>query len=244
MIQRALALGVTALAGAVMGGCGGSTPSPAANAPPPPAHSATASVPLTVASSSTTTPPPPKPKAKPKPNPGSLPQTGRLPSAETAAFHSEMAALWRGVARDSVAAALPAFFPEAAYTQLKQIGDASGDYTDRLLVDYRIDLAAAHSLLGADPGGARLVEVDVPASYAHWVSPGVCYNGVGYYEVPNARVVYRQSGGLHSFGIASMISWRGVWYVVHLGAVLRSAAIGVVDDPSAGIGESLPSSTC
>jgi hypothetical protein len=88
------------------------------------------------------------------------------------------------------------------------------------------------------------VTVDVPASYAHWVSPGACYNRVGYYEVPNARVVYRQNGQVHSFGIASMISWRGVWYVVHLGAVLRSAAQGVVDDPSGGAGVSVPSSTC
>ena len=88
------------------------------------------------------------------------------------------------------------------------------------------------------------VRVNVPAGYAHWVSPDACYNRVGYYEVPNARVVYRQNGQLHSFGIASMISWRGVWYVVHLGAVLRPAAEGIVDDPSSGAGVSAPSSTC
>jgi hypothetical protein len=32
--------------------------------------------------------------------------------------------------------------------------------------------------------------------------------------------------------------------VVHLGAVLHPGAAGVVDDPSAGVGESAPSSTC
>ena len=155
-----------------------------------------------------------------------------------------MAALWQGVLSGSAAAALPAFFPEGAYTQLKQIADASGDYTSRLLVDYRLDLGAAHALLGADPAGARLVEVQVPGSYAHWVNPGACYNGVGYYEVPNSRVVYREHGAVSSFGIASMISWRGVWYVVHLGAILRSGGTGEVDDPSSGTGESAPSSTC
>jgi len=41
-----------------------------------------------------------------------------------------------------------------------------------------------------------------------------------------------------------MISWRGQWYVVHLGAVLRRAAIGVVDAPAAGTGVPAPSSTC
>jgi hypothetical protein len=153
-----------------------------------------------------------------------------------------MAALWHGIRINSVRPALPAFFPERAYAQLKQIGDPEGDWSGRLVADYGLDIGAAHALLGSEPAGARLVEVMVPESYAHWVDPGACYNGVGYYEVPNARVVYRQHGELRSFGIASMISWRGVWYVVHLGAILGPS--GLVDDPSAGAGESAPSSTC
>jgi hypothetical protein len=185
-----------------------------------------------------------KPKPKPRPNPGSLPQTNQLPTAGTAQFHGEMAALWSGVTRDSLGAALPAFFPEGAYVQVKAIGDPRGDYTARLLGDYRLDLEAAHALLGTAPQSAQLLRVEVPQSYAHWVGPGACYNRVGYYEVPNSRVVYRQQGQVRSFGIASMISWRGVWYVVHLGAVVRAGEGGVVDDPSAGPGESIPSSTC
>jgi hypothetical protein len=76
------------------------------------------------------------------------------------------------------------------------------------------------------------------------VAPGTCYNRIGYYEVPNSRVLYRQGGVVRSFGIASMISWRGVWYVVHLGAVVRSGVSGTVDDPATGPGVSAPSSTC
>ncbi len=155
-----------------------------------------------------------------------------------------MQALWRGVQRDSVAAALPAFFPEPAYVQLKGIANPQGDWQGRLVADYGLDIAAAHALLGADAAATRLVDVQVPASYAHWVSPGVCDNTAGYYEVPNARVVYRGPAGVQSFGIASMISWRGVWYVVHLGAVLRATAAGVVNDPSPGTGVSAYSSTC
>jgi hypothetical protein len=153
-----------------------------------------------------------------------------------------MAALWRAVVTNSVKAGLPAFFPEGAYVQLKAIGDPRGDWLGRLVGDYALDIAAAHGLLGANPGSARFVRVDVPD--AHWVPPNVCYNSVGYYEVPNARVVYTQDGVERSFGIASMISWRGVWYVVHLGAILRSGAGGEVDDPSVGPGSSVPSSTC
>jgi hypothetical protein len=173
-----------------------------------------------------------------------LPQTSRLPSADTAAFHREMAHLWHGIHDESFKSAMPAFFPEGAYAQLKAIGDPRIDYTGRLVYDYELDIGAAHALLGVHAASAELVGVNVPESYAHWVPTGVCENSVGYYEVPNARVVYREDGQVRSFGIASMISWRGVWYVIHLGAILRSAIAGEVDDPQAGPGQSAYSGTC
>jgi hypothetical protein len=244
MSPRPVVLGALALAALVLGGCGGSSSSASASRPARSVTAPTTATTATVPRMTSTATVSALPRPAPKPNPGSLPQTDQRPSADTPAFHSEMNALWDGVQRNSTSAALPAFFPERAYLQLKQLADAGGDYTGRLLVDYGLDLGAAHALLGGDPGSAQLVGVQVPESYAHWVDPGVCYNAVGYYEVPNARVVYRQSGQVHSFGIASMISWRGVWYVVHLGAILRSGAGGVVDDPSAGVGASAPSSTC
>jgi hypothetical protein len=182
--------------------------------------------------------------APPQPSPGSLPQTSQLPSASTAGFQGQMAALWQGIRSGSVSAAMPAFFPEGAYAQVKAIADARADYNNRLVHEFAQDIAAAHALLGAGASTAQLVGVQVPSSYPHWVSPGACYNGVGYYEVPNTRLVYRDGGQTSSFGIASMISWRGVWYVVHLGAVTRSSDAGVVDDPSSGTGSSAPSSTC
>jgi hypothetical protein len=195
------------------------------------------------ASRSVATPPPHR-RHRRAPPPGTLPQTSAVPSASTHAFHAEMAALWRGIRTDSVRPALRAFFPEAAYVQLKQIGDPQGDWRDRLVADYQLDIGAAHQLLGSDAAQAQLVAVQVPAAYAHWVPPGVCDNADGYYEMPNARVLYRTPAGISSLGIASMISWRGVWYVVHLGAVVRSTAGGVVDDPSSGAGVSVYSSTC
>jgi hypothetical protein len=156
-----------------------------------------------------------------------------------------MAALWQGVVTGSMTPALPSLFPRTAYVQLKTgIGDPSADWQNRLVRDFGLDLAAAHALLGSDPAQATLVTVSVPASYGHWISPGVCDNGVGYFEVPNARVVYTVGGQTRSFGIASMISWRGQWYVVHLGAILRSSAGGEVDAPASGPGTSAPSGTC
>jgi hypothetical protein len=153
-----------------------------------------------------------------------------------------MRALWRAVVGDSVSAGLPAFFPVDAYVQVKAIADPRADFAARLVGEFRLDLDAAHRLLGADPGGARFLRVIVPA--AHWVPPGACFNRIGYYEVPNSRLVYRQRGVVRSFGIASMISWRGVWFVVHLGAVVRSVDAGVVDAAAIGPGVPVPSSTC
>ncbi|HEY4997019.1 MAG TPA: hypothetical protein VII03_03420 [Solirubrobacteraceae bacterium] len=175
---------------------------------------------------------------------GSLPQTHMRPPAHGAALAARMADLWAGVQRGSLSAAVPAFFPRRAYVQLKAIPSAGGDWQGRLLHDFGLDIRAAHALLGGHAREARLVSVQVPESYAHWVPPGVCLNGVGYYEVPNTRIVYRAGGRIRSLGIASMISWRGAWYVVHLGAILRSSDTGTVDEPSSGRGVSRYSGTC
>jgi hypothetical protein len=155
-----------------------------------------------------------------------------------------MGDLWDGIVRDSPSTALPAFFPKSAYVQLKAIYGAASDWENRLVGEYRLDIAAAHALLGRQARQARLVTVRAVAGYGHWIEPGVCDNSIGYYEMPNARVVYREGATIRSFGIASMISWRGVWYVVHLGAILRPAESGLVDRPEPGAGTSEYSGTC
>jgi hypothetical protein len=175
---------------------------------------------------------------------GSLPQTGDFPTTNTPQFTAQMDALWNGIVSNSVATAMPAFFPEGAYLQLKTIGGAQSDFEDRLVGDYGLDIGAAHALLGADAAQAQFLGVSVPASFGHWVPPGVCYNDGGYFEVPNSRVLYQEDGQTRSFGIASMISWRGQWYVVHLGAVIPSGSQGEVDDAEIGPGSSAASSTC
>jgi hypothetical protein len=155
-----------------------------------------------------------------------------------------MAALWQGVVSGSPAVARAAFFPESAYLQLKTIAGPESDYSNRLLADFAADLDAAHALLGQDAGTASFVSVNVPEQYGHWVPPRVCDNSVGYYEVANSRVVYQVDGQVRSFGIASLISWRGEWYIVHLGAILRPTSQGTVEDPETGPGSSSDSTTC
>jgi len=175
------------------------------------------------------------------PGAGSLPQTSRFPSTTTAPFQNAIHDLWLAVVTGNAGLAGPAFFPETAYAQVKAIASPQSDWQGRLWYDFKLDVAAAHALVGRD---ARFVRVIVPAQDAAWVSPGVCANKIGYWHVPGARVVYQRGGETRSFGIASLISWRGEWYVVHFGAVLRNGAYGVVDDPETGPGTPGPPGGC
>jgi len=175
------------------------------------------------------------------PGAGAQPQTRAFPSTNSAAFHDAMQDVWLAVTTGNPRLALPAFFPRAAYQQLKAIYNAGGDWDNRLWYDFALDLGAAHRTVDPD---ARLVRVIVAGYDADWVDPGVCDNSIGYWHVSGARVVYRQHGEERSFGIASLISWRGVWYVVHFGAVLRSVVTGMVDDPEAGPGVAGPAGGC
>jgi hypothetical protein len=192
-----------------------------------------------------------RPRAKPSPSviavplpPAYLHQTMALPSARTRVFNAEMKDLWAAVVADRPAFAIDAFFPLTAYRQVKAIADPTTDWHNRLFGDFRLDVAAAHQLLGPGARKARLVKVIVAEAEASWIVPGVCFNGVGYWHVAESRVVYREHGQLRSFGIASLISWRGRWYVVHFGAVLRNATVGVVDQPLLGTGTAGPNSGC
>lgn len=184
-----------------------------------------------------TNPPRPVPRRLRAPTPpadAALPQTTAFPVASGVGFAAEMRALWQAIVTDQPPVGLPAFFPLAAYLQVKTLADPAADWRYRLVGDFALDVGAAHAVVRAVPQPS-LVGVDVPAAQASWVRPGTCANRVGYWHVADARMVYSTGAGLRSFGIASLISWRGIWYVVHLGAVVRHAAarLGRARSPAA-----------
>jgi hypothetical protein len=173
-----------------------------------------------------------------------LHQTRGRPVAAGAVFAAEMTDLWAAVASGWPRLALPSFFPLIAYEQVKAIADPAADWRSRLWGEFTLDVMAAHALLGAQARHARLVKVIVPEAEAAWIVPGVCYNGVGYWHVAGSRLVYRAGGQERSIGIASLISWRGLWYVVHFGGVTRTSAGGMVDEPAFGPGVTGPKGGC
>lgn len=173
-----------------------------------------------------------------------LHQTGKRPTVNNPVFHAEMTDLWAAVVTGRPKLALRSFFPLVAYEQVKAIADPAADWHNRLLAEFNLDVAAAHELLGRHVRHATLLRVIVPGAESSWVDPGVCYNGVGYWHVAGARLVYRVGGQERSIGIASLISWRGRWYVVHFGAVIRTTSGGVVDLPALGTGTPGPPGGC
>jgi hypothetical protein len=175
------------------------------------------------------------------PGAGALPQTRAVPRTDSAAFRNAIADLWLALITGNPRFGLSGFFPVAAYQQVKAEPYPAADWQYRLWYDFVLDVRAVHRMLGP---GARLDRVIAPSADAAWVYPGACYNKVGYWHLPGARVVYREHGQERSFGIASLISWRGVWYVVHLGAVQRTVATGIVDQPAAGSGVPGPPEGC
>jgi hypothetical protein len=238
--SRRVPLVSAAVAAVLLAGCGaGSSPSPRSSQSSPAAVSPTvSSIPPDSPASTPAGSPAPLPVA---PGAGAQPQTRAFPDTHSTVFRNAMTDLWLAVTTGRPSLGLPAFFPEAAYRQVKAIADPAADWRSRLWYDFTLDVGATHNLVGH---GARLIRVIVPDYDAAWVYPGACYNLVGYWHVPGARVVYQQRGQERSFGIASLISWRGVWYVVHFGAVVRSAVTGRVDQPSVGPGIPGPAGGC
>ena len=241
-------LAAAVIAAALLAGCGVGSSPPSSSAshanvtgtPGQPTGSRSA---LRASATATPTPRPTGPVVLPvAPGAGALPQNHVLPSTRSDAFHNAMADLWLAVTTGNPRLALPAFFPVAAYRQVKAIPYPTADWQDRLWYDFTLDVGAAHELV--DDRDARLVQVIVPTYDAAWVYPGYCYNSEGYWHVGGARVVYLEHGQERSLGIASLISWRGVWYVVHFGAVLRSVVTGIVDQPAVGPGIPGPAGGC
>lgn len=246
-LPRLAAMALAAATALAVAACTSGTPGngAAGTGGPSPTGTATKMTKTAVATKGTTATPQPtpsQPQALPvDPGAGSRPQTQKYPSTRDTALRNAMYDVWLAVTSGKASFGRDAFFPEAAYAQVKAIANPQSDWTNRLWVDFALDVGAAHRLVGPR---AKLLRVDMaPSSEAAWVPRGYCYNSVGYWHINGARLVYLKNGQERSIGIASLISWRGVWYVVHFGGVIRPE-VGLVDDPEAGPGVPGPAGGC
>ena len=156
-----------------------------------------------------------------------------------------MAVLFHDIVGDSLASATRLFFPESAYVAMKtgRIAAPASDYQFRLIAFFRLDLAAYRTHVLAS-GPATFIGVNANPRDAQWIEPGWCENSIGYWYLPRVRLVYRNKGVIRSVAVASLISWHGVWYVVHLGPNPRPRNVGTVDLPALGRGVAGPAGGC
>ena len=162
-----------------------------------------------------------------------------------ASLTSRMSTLFHDIVLDSLALTEKLFFPESAYIAVKtgQVPSPATDYVERLIGFLRLDLAAYHASFSSH-GSSTFLGVNLNRGDAAWIRPGWCENSIGYWHVPGVRLVYRQGNVVRSVAVASLISWQGVWYVVHLGPNPRLHDVGTVDAPARGAGVPGPAGGC
>ena len=134
-------------------------------------------------------------------------------------FDAGVQGLWQAIQQDRPELAMPFFFPESAYLQVKAIADPATDYQQRLVANYEQDIHTLHAQLGVDAAHAQLTGIDVPDSQAVLVQPGEESNQLPYWRVYGTTLHYTLNGETNSMPVTSLISWRGQWYVVHLGEI-------------------------
>jgi hypothetical protein len=174
----------------------------------------------------------------------SLSQTSVEPSFG-APLTAMMRQLFSAISANSPGPAMSLFFPRGAYVFMKTglIPNPSADYEHRLIAFFNLDIGAYHQLLTGRPR-TTFVRVNANPRLATWIGPGTCENRVGYWHVPGVRLVVRRDNRTVSVAVDSLISWRGVWYVVHLGPNPRPQYIGTVDRFAPGPGVPGPAGGC
>ena len=175
---------------------------------------------------------------------GNLPPTVTEPPTTTDALTVRLSPLFSALANGS-GGVDGLFFPRSVYIRMKTgiLANPAGDFNSRLLAFFHMDEVAYHHVMPAPASTAQLLTVRANALYATWITPGACENRFGYWHLPGVRLVYRDHG-VRSFAVASLISWRGEWYVVHLGPNPRPVDIGTVASPALGAGTPGPPGGC
>jgi hypothetical protein len=170
------------------------------------------------ATTTTSTTAPPPSTTTTTVDPGTLPQTMDQPTTTDPQFQAGVQAFWQAIVTDNPTVGMPFFFPLSAYLQVKAIANPASDWQQRLVGAYQQDIHSLHASLGAGAATAQLAGIDVPTG-AQWVLPGAEYNKLPYWRIYGTTVRYTVGGRPGSFRIASMISWRGHWYIVHLARI-------------------------
>lgn len=146
-----------------------------------------------------------------------LPQTEQQPLTSSSSFQRRMRRVAQAILTGEVKKARSSFFPLLAYAQVKGVKNPEHDYRTRLLAHFERDLEKYHRDLGEQAAHATFLGITVPTARAEWMKRGSEGNRLGYFRVRHSKLRFRLANGEErAFDLASLISWRGEWYVVHL----------------------------
>ncbi len=196
----------------------------------------TTSTTSTSSTTSTTTTLAPRPTVIPSSQTTQRPSTG-------GPLTQLLTSLWNDIISNNIVAARKLFFPLSAYSHLKGIPTPGYDWRVRLMAFFNLDFATYHHALTAGQV-ASLESIGIRQSYAHWIPPGYCENKLGYWHLPGPRFVYSQNGVTKSVGVLSLISWHGIWYIIHLGPNPRTTNGGELYNLANGPGVVGPPGSC
>ena len=152
-------------------------------------------------------------------DPGKLPQTEDKPQTSGKGFEARVSSLWDAILHDDPERAMGSYFPLSAYEQVKDIPNPPADYRARLIAAYKRDIHFFHKWLGPSADTAKFVRVEVADRSARWVPLHQELNKISYWRVFGTRLFFNDEGKERYIEVATMISWRGEWYVVHLRSV-------------------------
>ena len=145
------------------------------------------------------------------------PQTDELPIDGEPRFLARVELLCAAIIEGRSGRAYAAFFPIAAYRQVKDVADPDRDYRIRLLRHFDRDIEDYHRRVTKMHAPVKCSGIRIPQTQARWMKPGSEYNRIGYFRVLRSHLVLADAdGNTTTLEVTSLISWRGQWYVVHL----------------------------
>jgi len=146
-----------------------------------------------------------------------LPQTDERPSVTSPAFVKRLELVFSAIVANDPAIAEPAFFPQIAYEQVKDIKSPGADWNSRLLRAFGRNIHAYHKDLGDNPAGCRLLGIEIDEARVKVMAKGKEGNKLPYHRVTRSKIRWADASGKErTFELTSLISWRGEWFVVHL----------------------------
>ena len=144
-------------------------------------------------------------------------QTQGKPPA-IANFEAKAATLLQAIEKNDPELAMPLFFPQEAFRELKAIVKPD-DYYQQLVRWFKEDIAREHErLVVQDP----LKLAGVKAGGCTWKKKGSEANQIPYWSCHKTQLSVQIGSKTETLDIHTRINWGQEWYITHLGPIPKA----------------------